>query len=192
MRMELFFLLVWVLLITPVEITAAGQWRGDASATVTVRVWGFPITLRTRTQRTPAGHRLIILPRRRGERPHDAPPERVRGGLILLGALLRSNHGRALLWRGVRRVDLAVRLSLSDASHTALASGALSGAFRTLPKAVQRRIRLRVVPDFFAQGGQVGGKCILFFHLGTLLAAAALLLSATLLEAREHAAPKEA
>lgn len=190
--MAFFILIVLLLLATPVEIVAVGQWRGDASALLTVRVWGLPFTLRTRTRRTRAGHRITILPRRQGERPHDAPPERVRSGLILLGALLRSNHGRAILWRGVRRVDVAARLSLSDAARTAVASGALSGTFRTLPQEVRRRIHLRVTPDFFAQGGQVSGKCILFFHLGTLLAAAALLLSATMLEAKEHAAPKEA
>lgn len=53
--MAFFILIVLLLLVTPVKIVAVGQWRGDASALLTVRVWGLPFTLRTRDAAHPGG-----------------------------------------------------------------------------------------------------------------------------------------
>ena len=90
----------------------------------------------------------------------------------------RSDHGRRYLLRGVSllQLDIAMNISLGDAARTALTSGTLQSLWRALPGSWRRRARLQVRPDFLSGQGGMQVRCMVFFHLGTLLITAVMLL----------------
>lgn len=157
-------LLLTLLLIAPVNLTLT--W--DQGLTINLRIWGigrsFPVDV------TPSGQSM----------PH-------RQFIRLIGTFLRTDKARRFLLHHIHlvRLQALLRIGLSDAARTALLSGFLQQIARMLPA----RADIRIQPDFLTPS-RLQVRCILFFHLGTILIAAAMVLMAYLLESREHPAPQ--
>lgn len=156
-------LLLLLTFIAPVRLTLL--W--DGGLTVIPSIWG--ITFRPRI--TPAA-----------EAAH--PPAQV---LRIIGTALRTDRARRLLRKHVRLVTLQamVHLSLTDAARTAV----LTGLARQLAGLLPPQADVRILPDFTG-GTRVQARCIVFFHLGTILIIGVMVLWAYLLEAREHPQPQ--
>lgn len=190
--MGVIFLIVFLIFIAPVRIAADIHFDRQTDADVTLRVWGMGHTFRLRTVRDRTGRHIILLPQKPLSPPRKAPDQQVQRGLILLGAFLRSDHARRFLAHHIHleKLHASVQLAMSDAAKTAALTGLLNGAAAMIPCQYRDRVRIRIMPDFFHDHITAGSRCILFFHLGTLLITAAMLLAALALEAREHRQPK--
>lgn len=154
-------LLLFLVFITPVKVTL--RWQGGLQASL--RVWGVSI---------PAPEKA------KGQGVHHGRPK----GLV--GTVLRADRARRFLWRHTQLVCLQalVTIGLQDAAGTALVTGLL----RQLAALLPQRADVRVEPCFTGPS-RVQARCILFFHLGTILVAAGMGLVAYLLESRKHPAP---
>lgn len=157
-------LLLFLLLITPVELCAL--W--DHGLTLTLRFWGigrsFPVDLSPSAGQSPSRQQLMRL----------------------IGTALRTDKARLFLLRHVTLVCIQalLRLGLRDAARTAVCAGLLQQLAQLLPE----RADIRIQPDFLSPT-RLQLRCILFFHLGTLIITAGMALVAYLLEAREHPKP---
>lgn len=190
--MGVVFLIVLLIMIAPVQISADIRFDRQTDADVTLRVWGIGHTFRLRTVRDRTGRHIILLPQKPLSPTRQAPDQQVQRGMTLLGAFLRSNHARHYLVRHIHLETLhaSLQLALSDAAKTATLTGLISGLVTMIPCRYRDRIRIRVIPDFFHDHITASSRCILFFHLGTLLITAAMMLTALALEAREHRQPQ--
>ena len=181
------WLLLYLALITPVTVRIDIRWAERLDAVLAPRLWGLGPNLRFRLERTDHGHRLFRVDKAGEARPLKPPATSARPGMTLLRAVIRGDRARELLLRGIslQQLDIALNVSLDNAARTALVSGAVQSLWRALPPAWRRSARLRVRPDFLSGQGGAQARCMVFFHLGTLLITAALLL---LSYARERAA----
>lgn len=158
------WLLVYLLLITPVSVRADVRLLHGAEAVIAPRVWGLGPELRFRLQ----DHRPVRL-----DRKGRAHPLRIGGSGVPrppLGAVLKVVSHLELM-----RLDVALCVSLGDAARTALVSGGLQSLWRALPPAWRRRARFQVRPDFLGGQGGVQARCMVFSHLGILLITALIL-----------------
>lgn len=157
-------LLLTLLLITPVNLTLT--W--DQRLTINLRIWGIGRSFPVDT--SPSGQSM----------PHQQV-------MRLIGTFLRTNKARRFLLHHIHlvRLQALLRIGLNDAARTALLSGFLQQIARMLPA----RADIRIQPDFLTPT-RLQVRCILFFHLGTILIAAAMVLMAYLLERREHPVPQ--
>lgn len=156
-------LLLLVLFITPVQLTL--HWQQGLE--LRLSLWGIRLTRR-------------VPPPSRGQGvPHQQ-------FMRLLGAVLRTDRARRFLLRHTQfiRLQALISLGLQDAAATALVTGLL----RQLAPLLPRKADVRVQPNFIGPT-HVQARCILFFHLGTILITAGMGLAAYLLESREHPAP---
>lgn len=157
-------LFLFLLVIAPVELQAL--W--DQGLTLDIRVWGigrtFPVDLSGSGGQGTSRQQFMRI----------------------LGTILRTDKARRFLLRHITlvRLQAGVRLSLQDAARTAVLTGLLQQLARLLPQ----RVEVRVRPEFLGPT-RLQGRCILFFHLGTIIITAAMALTAYLLEAREHPQP---
>lgn len=164
-------LLMTLLLAAPLEASLRLTLGEQLSGQACLRIWGCPCrwVFRTGAQ----GGRLRLLVRGgmhlRAEHPAAPPDNRAQ---LVLGAVVRSNHARRLLRRGVQlehgRLDM--RLSLRDAAHTAWLTGLAAVARELLPG----RVTVRVTPDFWHGHSTLGGEAALRTRAGVLAAAALL------------------
>lgn len=156
-------LLLFVLFITPVQLTL--HWQQGLE--LRLRVWGI-----SRSRRVP--------PPSKGQ---GTPHQQL---MRLLGTVLRTDKARRFLFRHTQVVCLQalVCLGLRDAAATAIWTGLL----RQLAPLLPRKADVRVQPNFLGST-QVQARCILFFHLGTILITAVMGLAAYLMECREHPNP---
>ena len=125
----------------------------------------------------------------RPQQTRPAPPVNPTQLKVLLGTLLRSDHARRMLLRGVhlRQGMLQARLSLRDAAKTALVCGAANLVQTFFPG----KLQTEVLPDFWSGHSAFALRLNLEVRLGTLVGAALLTLAAAVLEALEHRAKKE-
>lgn len=156
-------LLLFVLFITPVELTLL--WQQGLS--IRLRIWGVSL------------HRPLPPPKQGQGIPHQQ-------FMRLLGTVLRTDKARHFLSRHVqfRRLQALISLGMQDAAKTALTTGLLRQLAAFLPP----RADVRVQPNFIGST-HVQARCILFFHLGTIIITAGMGLWAYLLESREHPTP---
>lgn len=120
--------------------------------------------------------------------PRIAPgmPAQPKPLLRSLGSLWRSDRARRLLrLDGQFRLQAMLHLGLDDAAYTALLTGLLQQLARFLPQQAD----IRIQPEFIGRT-RLQVRCIVFLHLGTLLITAAMLLTAYVLEGREHPQPQ--
>lgn len=184
--------MLWILLIlllaTPVRLTAEARYAEGLTLHLLWRVWGLPLHRRIQWRRDAAGSHLLT--QFEEQTPHEPTSEHVRRLLISLGTLLRTDKARRSFLHAltVQRLDARIDLALQDAASTAVAAGVADALLLLLPRQLRQVARIRVMPDFLHQRTQMQGRCIIFFHLGSLLPAAVMALSAALMEAREHRA----
>lgn len=156
-------LLLLLLFVTPVRL--AVTW--DHGLAISLRIWGIGRTwpVSSPAAGSPSSTRLLRL----------------------AGTVLRTDKARRFL---VQHVELIVfqamlHLGLASAASTAVYTGLLQLVTQLLPP----KTDIRIQPDF-RRPTRVQFRCIVFFHLGTLLITAGMLLWAYLLEAREHPIPR--
>lgn len=155
-------LLLLLILTAPVKFTLLY----DQALTLDLRIWGLG----------------------RSWQPRITPgmPAQPKPLLRSLGSFLRSDRIRRLLrLDGQFRLQALLRLGLDDAARTAILTGLLQQAARFLP----RQADIRIQPEFIGRT-RLQARCIVFLHLGTLLITAAMLLTAYVLEGREHPQPQ--
>lgn len=156
---------MYVVLITPVTVRLDVKLFHGAEAVIAPRFWGLGPDLRLKLE----DHRLVRVdkkgrshPVKAGKSPMPRPP---------LPAIQRALTSLTLV-----RLDVALSVSLGDAARTALTAGGLQSVWQALPRPWRRRARLQVRPDFLGGQGGVQARCMVFFHLGTLLCTALMLL----------------
>jgi len=159
----LFLLLVSLIFVTPVRLTLLY----DGKLTIDLRLWGlggsFAPALATDN------------------------PARTQPLLRILGTWLRTDKARRGFHRHVRIISLHVllRLHLEDAAQTCL----LTGLLRQLCPLLPPKAHVRIQPEFLSPT-RLQARCILFFHLGTIIITAARMLIAYTLEGHEHSKPR--
>ena len=158
------WLILFILLISPVTVRLDIRLVHGAEAIIAPRVWGLGPQLRFRLQ----DHRPVRIDRK--GRGH---PLRITGGST--GAPPPRALHRAISLLTLTQLDVALSVSLGDAAHTALAAGGLQSVWQALPIAWRRRARFQVRPDFLGGQGGAQARCMVFCHLGTLLYAALML-----------------
>ena len=182
-------LLLLVLLLLPVRFAIAlrhdGVTRGQVSAGV------LPLLRRVSFRVLPTargGHQLVFSGTDAATSSAPANPRKMKSALVILGTLLRTDRARKLLLGGTQLIQftLQLRLSLSDAAHTAMAVGAIQQLLRLLPRRFRRRACLSVQPDFLMRRSCWQGQCIVVIPLGILIITGGMLLTAYLMERREH------
>lgn len=182
-------LAIFLLLITPVTLRVDLRHEEATNALLAVRFWGLGPDLRYRLKMTDEGHRVFRVDRKGAERPLRATnTSSATPTLTILRAVMRGAHARQRFLRGVTllRLDVALNVSLGDAARTALTAGAIQSLWRALPCHWRRRARLQVRPDFLNGRGSVQARCMVFFRLGTMIFAAALLLLSVLAQHAAH------
>lgn len=161
-------ILLFLILLTPVRLTVT--W--DAGLVLDLRMWGIGRSFSAESSGDGVG-----MPRKQW--------------LRLIGTALRTDTARRFLVRHTRLISLQalLRLGLNSAAQTAVLTGLLQQIALLLPA----KADIRIQPDFLSDT-KLQARCILFWHLGTLLITAAMALTAYFLEAREHprSHPKEA
>lgn len=180
----MFWLILLILILaTPVRLRADVIRAEALDIVLHIRVWGLPLRRRMRLSPTAHGHRLIT--QTEDDPPQEPPAEQVRRSMVLLGTVLRTDKARRSLLRALRleRLDALISPSTADAARTAMFSGLLAGAAQLLHR---KNVRIRIQPDFLHDRTTLQARCIIFFHLGSLLPAAAMAMTAAILEAREH------
>ena len=184
--------MLWMLLIlllaTPVRLTIEAHYAAGLTLQLLWRVWGLPFRRRIDWRRDAHGSHLLT--QFEEQAPHEPPSEQVRRFLVAMGTLLRTDKARRSFFRAlmVRRLDARINMGLKDASSTAVAAGIMDALMLLLPQRIRQVARIRVTPDFLRQRTALQARCIIFFHLGSLLPAAAMTLAAAMMEAREHPA----
>lgn len=169
------FMLLWVLLITPLSMRLFVVWHGlsslpgghfllSVSGLRTLVFWQLQIQKKQLLLRCEwHGHaRTFLLYRKKHKRASriKLPKQRI-----------QRIRKRALhLLVSILDIRLTIDLGLADAAQTALACGALTATLGQIPC-----LHLRMLPQY-AQGEQlhVRGNCILFCRLGKLLLIAVL------------------
>lgn len=134
---------------------------------------------------TGGGHVLRDSARDKKGGKHDrALGEAVRRAYFVARTVLRADHARRALLRGVllERASVTVRVPPEGMAAACVLSGALMSA-RCAFCAVYggaRRVRVEVLPDYRLQGMAWFADCILSFRLGTILHVTALAIWAAL------------
>lgn len=183
------WLLILLVLLTPVSLRLDARYVQHLSFQAAVRVWGLGPDLRFRVEKTAQGHRLFRVDQKGGLRPvRSASAPSARPSHAMLRALLRGDHARRLLLRGIslQQLDIALTVSLDNAARTALTAGTIQGLWRALPARWRRKARLQVRPDFLNGQGGAQARCMVFFHLGTLMLTAVMLLMSFAAERMAH------
>jgi len=182
----MWWILLILLLAAPVRIQADIRWTEALTVELLTRIWGLPLRRKLQILPTGKGHRMLM--QTENHQPHEPAADKLRRGMAALGTLLRTDRARRSLLRAIRldRLDAQITVGLSDAAATALLTGLAAGLVRLLPPGMRKKTRIRLQPDFLQGKTSVLARCIIFFHLGSLLPAAAMALAAALSEAREH------
>ena len=156
-------LILFLLLITPVRLTILHQ----GQTTLRLQLWGIG-----------GSFQPDLTP--------DTPAQSWRV-LRMIGTFLRAGRARRFLLQHVRLICLRamVRIRLNDASRTCLLAGFLRQLLPLLPAGSD----VRIYPEFLLPS-RVHVRCIVFFHLGTIIITAAMVLLAYYRESREHPKPQ--
>lgn len=172
--------MLYAAMIAPVRVRCDVFWHGQAEVDIWARIWGLPLG-RSLSLGRDAFIRML---------PAHAPAEddAMRRRLASVGAVLRGDGARRYLAHHVRlvRLDAKVNLSMQDAARTAVASGLLQWAAQAVYTLAKGRVRIAVVPEFYAERSAAEAQCILFFRLGHMIYVCMAALAAWLLERREH------
>lgn len=174
-------LIVLLAFIAPVTLRLDARWVGEIEGAFAARVWGLGPDVRFRIARTARGHRLWVLDRQGHPKPRKksggSPPAFV---TRLVQILFRDARDRRRFLRRITllRLSVAVSLAADDAASTALVTGALRSLWRLAPSSWREKADFRIRPDFLRGRTAARVRCIVYFHLGTLLFTAAALLAA--------------
>ena len=150
-----------LLLVTPISCRAEIRQEHGTRFRILLRIWGIP--LRFDHAQAPV-------------RPKPPSAQQLQQGKVLLRVLPRLKRPVRLLMRQTALEQLLVHVSLAlrDPAATALTT-----AFRLLiPANCREKVRIAVTPDFLHEQTVLAARCIIFLHLGTIIVAAAMALTA--------------
>lgn len=71
-----------------------------------------------------------------------------------------------------------VSLALRDPAATALTTAFLRQIRLLIPANCREKVRIAIAPDFLHEQTVLAARCIIFLHLGTIIVAAAMVLTA--------------
>ena len=171
-----------LLLVTPISCRAEIRQEHGTRFRILLRIWGIPLRF---------DHSQAPM------RPKAPSAQQLQKGKALLRALPKLKRPVRLLMRQTALEQLLVHVSIAlrDPAATALTTAFLRKAmcrtpFWPLPEIPLRQIRLlipancrekvriAIAPDFLHEQTVLAARCIIFLHLGTIIVAAAMALTA--------------
>lgn len=163
--MRIFLLVLFLLLMTPISCRAEIRQAQGVRFRVLLRIWGIPLRI---------DHTSAPV------RPKAPSPRQLRAGKHLLRVLPKMARPIRLLLRRTTLQALLVQVSLSlrDPAQTALTAAFLAQLRLLLPESCRGHVRIAVTPDFLHEKSFWAARCIIFLRLGTIVAAAAMALTA--------------
>ena len=75
-------------------------------------------------------------------------------------------------------IGLTGRIALRDPAATALTTAFLRQIRLLIPASCREKVRIAIAPDFLHEQTVLAARCIIFLHLGTIIVAAAMALTA--------------
>ena len=158
-------LILLMLLATPISCRAEIRQEHGTRFRILVRIWGIPLRF---------DHSQAPM------HPKAPSAQQLHQGKVLLRALPKLKRPVHLLMRQTALEQLLVHVSLAlrDPAATALASTLLRQIRLLIPANCQERVRIAVTPDFLHEQTVLAARCIIFLHLGTIIVAAAMALTA--------------
>lgn len=150
-----------LLLVTPISCRAEIRQEHGTRFRILLRIWGIPLRF---------DHSQAPL------RPK--PPSAQQ--LALLRALPKLKRPVRLLMRQTALEQLLVHVSLAlrDPAATALTTAFLRQIRLLIPANCREKVRIAIAPDFLHEQTVLAARCIIFLHLGTIIVAAAMALTA--------------
>lgn len=118
--------------------------------------------------------------RKRRCAPNPRPPSSFKKGKALLRALPKLKRPVRLLMRQTALEQLLVHVSIAlrDPATTALTTAFLRQIRLLIPASCREKVRIAIAPDFLHEQTVLAARCIIFLHLGTIIVAAAMALTA--------------
>lgn len=158
-------LMLLLLLATPISCRAEIRQEHGTRFRILLRIWGIPLRF---------DHSQAPL------RPKAPSAQQLQQGKILLRVLPRLKRPVRLLMRQTALEQLLVHVSLAlrDPAATALATAFLRQIRPLIPVNCREKVRIAVTPDFLHEQTVLAARCIIFLHLGTIIVAAAMALTA--------------
>ena len=148
-------LMLLLLLVTPISCRAEIRQEHGTRFRILLRIWGIPLRF---------DHSQAPM------RPKPPSAQQLQKGKALLRALPKLKRPVRLLMRQTALEQLLVHVSIAlrDPATTAL----------TIPASCREKVRIAIAPDFLHEQTVLAARCIIFLHLGTIIVAAAMALTA--------------
>ena len=150
-----------LLLVTPISCRAEIRQEHGTRFRILLRIWGIPLRF---------DHSQAPM------RPKPPSAQQLQKGKALLRALPKLKRPVRLLMRQTALEQLLVHVSLAlrDPAATALTTAFL----RQIRANCREKVRIAIAPDFLHEQTVLAARCIIFLHLGTIIVAAAMALTA--------------
>lgn len=147
-----------LLLVTPISCRAEIRQEHGTRFRILLRIWGIPLRF---------DH-------------SQAPMRQLQKGKALLRALPKLKRPVRLLMRQTALEQLLVHVSIAlrDPAATALTTAFLRQIRLLIPANCREKVRIAIAPDFLHEQTVLAARCIIFLHLGTIIVAAAMALTA--------------
>ena len=151
-----------LLLVTPISCRAEIRQEHGTRFRILLRIWGIPLRF---------DHSQAPM------RPKPPSAQQLQKGKALLRALPKLKRPVRLLMRQTALEQLLVHVSLAlrDPAATALTTAFLR---LLIPASCREKVRIAIAPDFLHEQTVLAARCIIFLHLGTIIVAAAMALTA--------------
>ena len=99
--------------------------------------------------------------------------------LRIWGIPLRFDHSQAPMRQtALEQLLVHVSIALRDPAATALTTAFLRQIRLLIPANCREKVRIAIAPDFLHEQTVLAARCIIFLHLGTIIVAAAMALTA--------------
>ena len=144
-----------LLLVTPISCRAEIRQEHGTRFRILLRIWGIPLRF-------------------------DPSAQQLQKGKALLRALPKLKRPAHLLMRQTALEQLLVHVSIAlrDPATTALTTAFLRQIRLLIPAKCREKVRIAIAPDFLHEQTVLAARCIIFLHLGTIIVAAAMALTA--------------
>ena len=143
-----------LLLVTPISCRAEIRQEHGTRFRILLRIWGIPLRF---------DHSQAPM------RPKPPSAQQLQKGKALLRALPKLKRPVRLLMR---------QTALRDPAATALTTAFLRQIRLLIPANCREKVRIAIAPDFLHEQTVLAARCIIFLHLGTIIVAAAMALTA--------------
>ena len=149
-----------LLLVTPISCRAEIRQEHGTRFRILLRIWGIPLRF---------DHSQAPM------RPKPPSAQQLQKGKALLRALPKLKRPVRLLMRQTALEQLLVHVSLALRDP---ATAFLRQIRLLIPANCREKVRIAIAPDFLHEQTVLAARCIIFLHLGTIIVAAAMALTA--------------